>query len=56
MMEAEVGVMCFEDRGKGLQLKQCRPLEAEEGKEKDSLLEPAEGNSPVNILTLAQCD
>lgn len=48
--------MSFEDREKGIHLKECRPLEAEEGKEKDSLLEPPEGNSPVNILTLAQCD
>ena len=45
------------DARKGGQAKECGlPLEAQKGKEKDFSLEPPEGTSPANTLTLAQRD
>lgn len=49
-MEAETGVIQFEDGGKVHKLRWL--LVAEKGKEADSLLGPPKGTSPADTLTL----
>lgn len=51
MTEAEVGVMCSEDDGRGHKPRNVvQTVEAEEGKEMDSVLEPSERTSSANTL------
>lgn len=53
MMEAEIGVMCFEEGGrKGSGAKENRwPLEPETGKEMDSPLRGSKRNQPCRHLS-----
>lgn len=55
-MTAEVGVMCFEDGGRGHKSRNTGmpPVDAAKDKETDSPLTPPAGLSPADTLTLAQ--
>lgn len=50
-MEAEIGVIHFEDGGRGC--KPRWPLEAVKGKEADAHIGPPEGTSAADNLTVA---
>lgn len=56
MAEAEVGVMCSEDGGKGHQSRTQATTSSWKGNEADPPLEPPEETSPANTLTVAQWD
>lgn len=55
MVEAEIGIMCFNDRGWGCKPRNSGGLwELEEPREANFPLEPSEGTQPDDNFILAQ--